>query len=425
MGRNSTIRAQCHQACRRQDQMEGSDMEETVTNTFCSSMFEGASDEFRLVAACCIWPLDNGRELVLELLEKPIDWPRLLRLAERHRVTGMVAASLRGEARVPPAVAQQLKIDAAMIQRKNLTHVALALRIGRALEEDGIAFLVLKGAPLSQLAFGTTSLRHMRDIDILIEKQKVTQAEQVLRAQGFEPLDTHFLEGASHADKWQRYRKHHEFLHRQSGMLLELHWRAFDNGRLGEIAMAPVQWVEVGPGQRLPTLPTEELLILLCVHGASHAWFRLKWVADIAPLFSQLPDDRWSELMLRARERDLDRPLEQARLLCAGLFATDRRLILGGSTKMGCWLAGLARDALLVETVEGKSAKADYVPRGLTVSRFVLRRNWAYRREEFRLNAASPVDWETFPMPESLQFLYPLLRVPLWFRRRWLKEPTK
>ena len=136
-----------------------------------ASLFAQASPEFLLVAACCRWPPEKAEPAIDRLLRQgTFHWPSLLRLAERHRVTGFVANALRGRPELPVEIAAKLAQRAAQIQRENLAHIAVALRVGRLLESESIPFLVLKGAPLSQLAFGTTALRHMRDIDLLVSE---------------------------------------------------------------------------------------------------------------------------------------------------------------------------------------------------------------------------------------------------------------
>jgi hypothetical protein len=52
--------------------------------------------------------------------------------------------------------------------------------------------------------------------------------------------------------------------------------------------------------------------LTLCVHGASHAWNRLKWICDVAELIRSHTEMKWGPLM------------EQARALCR-----ERVLFLG------------------------------------------------------------------------------------------------
>ena len=47
---------------------------------------------------------------------------------------------------------------------------------------------------------------------------------------------------------------------------------------------------------------TEDLLLLLAVHGTRHCWASLKWIRDIAELVRQCPDMEWGRVCARATE---------------------------------------------------------------------------------------------------------------------------
>jgi len=406
--------------------MPSTEKSDARTQRFCSHLFASATPEFRLVAACCRWPLEAGPQQRHTLAaHKDLHWDHVFALASRHRVVGLVAAALAPVATVPEAIQQTLKRRAVKIQQQNMAHLGIALRIGRALETANIPFLVLKGAPLSQLAFGSTGVRHMRDLDLLVDPAFLDRTEDVLESLGLQSKSEERSLTPDQARLWRRFRKHHEFLHEATGVQVELHWRAFDNPLLHPPLSNTIQEIEVAPGHRLPTLSTEELFLALCVHGAGHAWFRMKWIADIAALLHTLTPVQWDSILRLAHERDLDRTIEQATLLCAALFGADSVPALPSSTRVGRWLATIASRALLTEETANKSPDAAFVPPGQTASRFLLRRSWRYRLEEVRIATASPVDWRTLPLPAALQFAYPLLRGPLWMRRRWLARSSR
>jgi hypothetical protein len=88
--------------------------------------------------------------------------------------------------------------------------------------------------------------------------------------------------------RWHRWSKESVWA-RADGSVLELHSRLNDRPEvMAEITAAtPPQWVEVGGDVRLPTLGEPALLAYLAVHGASSAWFRLKWLADFAALLRE------------------------------------------------------------------------------------------------------------------------------------------
>jgi hypothetical protein len=63
-----------------------------------------------------------------------------------------------------------------------------------------------------------------------------------------------------------------------------------------------------------------------------------------------------------------------------------------------------------------------------SLSCFLLRENWRYWLAELKLHSVSEADVLTLSLPTRLQFLYPLLRLPLWLWRhrvRHVSSPHK
>jgi hypothetical protein len=95
----------------------------------------------------------------------------------------------------------------------------------------------------------------------------------------------------------------------------------------------------------LPTLAGDELFAYLCVHGASSAWFRLKWIADLAALLSSCSPGEIARLYERSQQLGAGRPTAQALLLASATFGTaagsdlERRLT---AKPVNRWLANAA-----------------------------------------------------------------------------------
>jgi len=49
-----------------------------------------------------------------------------------------------------------------------------------------------------------------------------------------------------------------------------------------------------------------------------------------------------------------------------------------------------------------------------SISTFLLGRGWRYQLAELGVQLTNPTDVLTVPLPKQLQFLYPVLRLPLW-----------
>ena len=108
------------------------------------------------------------------------------------------------------------------------------------------------------------------------------------------------------------------------GTHVELHTALADHPMLlpGIDIRSPLQEVRVADGISLPTLRIEELFAYLAVHGASSAWFRLKWIADLAALLDGRSAQEIGSLYRRSQELGAGRAAGLALLLLDALFGT-------------------------------------------------------------------------------------------------------
>src|SRR5215472_4676523 len=101
--------------------------------------------EFRLAAACAMWPPSDRRiEAIRAAASEPLDWPRLLRVALRHRVVGLVHDGLtRAQPGVPPKIAHEIGAQSAQLVSESLGMAAEALRLQRLFDEADLPVLFL------------------------------------------------------------------------------------------------------------------------------------------------------------------------------------------------------------------------------------------------------------------------------------------
>ena len=150
------------------------------------------------------------------------------------------------------------------------------------------------------------------------------------------------------------------------------------------------------------------------VHGAGHAWCRLKWIADVTALLSGFSADDRNNLLQLARNQGIEPAFRQGLAICEALELVPSY----GSPPVRNtvrWLISVALHAVLEdEPADG----SNFLPRRLMLSRFVLSPRPSYRLQELRVQAFSVEDWKAFPLPWWLTFAYPLLRAPFWLIRR-------
>jgi hypothetical protein len=80
------------------------------------------------------------------------------------------------------------------------------------------------------------------------------------------------------------------FVHESTGARIELHWRLFLNPHAitEDSIMEASRVVRLTGSEGLRTLGEEDLFAYLCMHGALHWWYRLKWLADVNALLAAL-----------------------------------------------------------------------------------------------------------------------------------------
>lgn len=381
--------------------------------------------EFLLVAACCRWPFDAvAIAAVRATAVSGLDWRYVLRIVRRQRVAGLVHHALATAAiDVPASEAQAFAADAERIVRQNLLLAAESARLQRGFDAARIAAVVLKGAALGQLAYGSLGLKDSRDIDLLVPAAQAAEALRVLESEGYALFSPADALNDTQRDAYIQYGN--EFALRRPGRdpVVDLHWRLTDNMRFlaGIDAFAHVQTVAISGGASLRTLGDDDQFAYLCVHGASHAWSRLKWLADLNALLARAGEAGITRLYRHAQATGSGFCAGQALLLCQSLL--DRRLpaALDAELRRSRRLAILNRMALDAMVGPDGATEIEHRPFGSTrvaLMRLLLGRGLAFYVAQGRILAVRLTDVVRYPLPRPLHFLYPLLRLPMWLWRR-------
>lgn len=252
-----------------------------------------------------------------------LDWQRLVRLARFHRVQGLVWKAISSaDTAVPVDASTAIMTDATAIAARNLKAALECQGLLRQFEAAEVPVIFLKGLPLGFLAYGSTALKAGVDVDLLVAPEQVQRAANLLEAQGYRLLIP--KKSSKSVSQWHRARKESLWFEPRSGLHVDLHTSVADNPRLvPTIGIdSPIRTVDIGNGILLPTLRPTENFAYLAVHGASSAWFRLKWISDFTALIAGLPPDELERLYRRSQELSAGRAPAQALLLSDKLFGT-------------------------------------------------------------------------------------------------------
>ena len=344
------------------------------------------------------------------MLERPVDWDELMRLADDHGTSSLLYQNLRriGDA-VPSAVLELLRQRYERNVLKSLFVTRELIRILDSVEALGIEVIPYKGAVLSEVYYGDMAMRESGDMDLFVRKQDLVRIRSAIGDLGYTPrvplpvgTDQDYLASGY---EWT-------FDGPLGKNLLELQWALqprfyaldFDMGGLFERA---VKETVGGRGVRTPS--AEDLLLVLAVHAAKHVWGRLIWLCDIGQILKR-ETLNWDWVQERARESGIERILHITLLLTRRFLGTaipaavDRAMV-----------ADRAAQAAANEIGAGVAAGVLYDVRRVSYFRLMMRlRERRVDRLRFlgRLTfTPGPGEWEAVRLPRALFPLYRVVRL--------------
>lgn len=377
-----------------------------------------------VVLAVAPQPGPDDERRICELVRRGVDWNRLSSYAGWHRVLPVLhstLARLQPEG-MPDDARERIAANAGVTLRNNLLIAGELARLARLFAERGIAMVPFKGPLLALRLYGGLSLRPFTDLDLLIRPVDIPAAQDLLVGAGYHPLVP--LEGAQQR-AYFRYEHDRTFVMSRGGgrVTLELHWRffaryvafPFDLDRFRDhLDRVPLGGIDV------PSLPAEELLLLLALHGAKHRFSALGWILDVARLPEAFPGFDWERTVRLARESGTTRVLHLALRLADALWGMPMpekvRAAVEGDNAAG----RLAGDVLsgLARPDEPRVVPAEE-------SRFYLatRERFADRLRYYIFWTLTPNsrDRSFLPLPGPLTPLYYLVR-PLRIAADWLRR---
>ena len=172
------------------------------------------------------------------------------------------------------------------------------------------------------------------------------------------------------------------------------------------------------------TFSPEDLLLLLCLHGAEHCWDRLNWICDLIELVRVHKGIDWGGLIDRAEV------LGCRRVLLVGLFLAHDFLATPLPAEIIKTIRGDSSVRSLAVRVHERLFHYENGPAAtLQCSLFNLKVTERLQdRIRYCLRLAfhpGVVDWQALPLPRSLFFLYNVihpLRVAGKYARQYLKH---
>ncbi|MBX6763116.1 MAG: nucleotidyltransferase family protein [Rubrobacteraceae bacterium] len=277
--------------------------------------------EERLLFSC----LRGASDEVGDILEGGgLCWEEFVHAVRGHNVAPLVLKKLEevGLEYVPGDVVRSLQEVRWVSVTNSLYMSGELIRLHEILRSEGISAIPYKGPVLAQLAYGGLGMRPFGDLDLLVDREEVPLARDLLLSSGYR-IESE-VEGIPQRT-WLDRETELVFARSDGRCVVELHWELTDRcfplpldlgamrGRLQRVTLA---------GGVVPTLSTEDTLLALCAHGAKHLWQRLLWVCDVAGLVRRSAPD-WDMLLEAAGEARGRRMLGLGLLLAHTLLGAE------------------------------------------------------------------------------------------------------
>jgi hypothetical protein len=261
------------------------------------------------------------------------DWTSILCVARAESLLGSLAFRVQGQP-LPPEVERLLadtRRDSEAVRVQALWEAEMARR---ALSPAGIAVILLKGTAYAAAGLDAAQGRSIGDLDILVPRQSLPQAERALLAAGWE-----WVKEDAYDDLYYRKWMHElpPLIHRERDRMIDVHHTILPlTARPAPDAEAMVEAsLELEDGLRVLSPPD------MIVHAAAHLFadgdlaggLRNLW--DIDRLLRQFAPDPgfWQALSGRADLHQLRPAVARALRLAARLYFTPVDRALAGAIR--------------------------------------------------------------------------------------------
>jgi hypothetical protein len=379
--------------------------------------------EFQLALSCAALDVEKALDLSTQLKNQSdfseTDFFIFLR---RHHICELAFHTLKENSFFSNSFHLQLGFQVKANQLKAIKGQLIQVKLQQYFDEHHIYAIFLKGILLSRQYYGDIGLRNVVDIDVWVDENNFTRVEGFLRSLGYIGMIDKYEFNAKQLN-FLRQTTHDEIFYKESDSstpVVELHWKlrnALGNFKFDtKVERTLLYRVEVN-GALFNVFNHVDQFIFLSVHGAEHAWFKIKWLVDLLHLIKTIDID-WSKVVVRAKELHSMKEVSLAWELLVQLYGLQKpgpikqiKLSFLDRVRLKYIFHQLVYDGHFCDTKKEKILNVLY-----TIS---LNKKSIVSKELLYKNLTNITDWLTLPLPASLFFLYFPLRPFMWVYRKF------
>ncbi|MDK2978890.1 MAG: hypothetical protein PWP52_1604 [Bacteroidales bacterium] len=368
------------------------------------------SNELQLLILLSQHDLNKAEIEKIETLEKLVDWKLFFELAHKHRLISHVVKQTNQYPNILKSeIKKQLIEKQQGLSRKALLYSQYVLKIHEGLNQKNIPHTFFKGPLLSLELYKDIGFRDYRDIDLLVPLSHIENARKIIQEFGFVMLAP--KKTLSKKQKKINYTiSHHYHLTKPNTPIeVELHWNLANPKTYLPLEtkkiIADSINIEIAK-QNLPYISKPENIVFLAAHGAIHQWYRLFWLKDFSEIICQSSNEDIYKAWKLSQKNRLGKTFKQACNLSNLLYKTEIPQYIDNIGYTNSLIQGALKSISDKELrQQGLGGKIKFV-----WYRLKLKPDINYHISLiFRLRTHF-TDWEIFPLPNYLFFLYYIFR---------------
>jgi hypothetical protein len=366
------------------------------------------------------------------LLQKDLDWNYLIRKGNWHGLLPLLYWNLRGQnfQAVPAELWSKLEAHFHWNTKRCLFLTGELFKILDLFSKHDIKACPFKGPVLTASLYGNIGLRSFGDLDILVPRQDIHKAVDLLTSMGYPrptPPDEHAGIDRDDVDPERigYLQPHHYALTRDVSSLglgnirVDLQWRISDPHFAFSLD-SEERWSQLKPitilNREVPSFILDDLFLILCVHGCKHYWYRLKWICDIAEILRAHKAHDWSPCLAAAKKLGVERTIKLSLFFAETLLQAPVPVALSGEIEKDSRITANARwiSARLFAEGEGRISE-----KRAFLFYLDMKDSWSDRIKhclfyvwQFLAAIVTPTKKEraSIRLPSALHFLYYLMR---------------
>lgn len=321
-----------------------------------------------LLATADVEMRDDDLNEIDSLISAGIDWELLVESAGQQRLTGLLHHHLSGNdliSEVPQFAMNELNSAHLFLVAKGAYFDKEIKSLLRALSDENIPAILLKGAALREVIFQDQSVRPMSDIDILVNESQVRVTQAIAVGLGYEPVAS--LEAQKKAEQVGRHLPRLQGIGKPTAIEVHRHILSLDSPLTFDISGFWERSIEIEvQGEQTRMLSFEDQLIHLSMGFMLDRQFKsasaLGQLADIHAVIEH-PDTsvNWDQL--------LDTLSDYGLMALVGCAITLSRLLVGtnvpSDVASSLWPVGTTDDELAMFVDTRVLASGGFVATGL------------------------------------------------------------